>query len=66
MLGRIYRKQQEYDKALEEYKQGQKIYATMGDTRSVSEILQNTGNIYFDKAQYQDALANYRESLRLA
>jgi two-component system sensor histidine kinase UhpB len=66
LLGRIYRRQQEYDKALEEYKQGQKIYTTLGDTRSAAELLQSIGNIYFDKKQYRDALTSYRESLKLS
>jgi len=66
LLGRIYRKQNKFDSALEEYKQGQKLYLTLGDKRNAAEILQNIGNIYFDNGQHRDALANYQQSLKLA
>jgi two-component system sensor histidine kinase UhpB len=66
LLGRIYRKQKKYDSALVEYKKGQKLYVKLGDVRSAAEILQNIGNIYFDKEQHREALTNYQESLRLA
>ncbi|MBT1699030.1 tetratricopeptide repeat protein [Fulvivirgaceae bacterium PWU4] len=66
LLGRIYRKQGKFDAALEEYRQAQKLFITMNDRRSESEVLQNIGNIYFDKEQHRDALVNYLESLRLA
>lgn len=66
LLGRIYRKQTKFDSALLEYKSAQKLYLNLGDTRSAAELLQNIGNIYFDKAQHRDALANYQQSLILS
>jgi signal transduction histidine kinase len=66
LFGRIYRKQKKYDEALEEYKQGYRVYLAMDDKRSVSELLQNIGNIYFDKQQYTDALTNYYQALKQA
>jgi two-component system, NarL family, sensor histidine kinase UhpB len=66
LLGRIYRKQTKYDSAIAEYSQGQKLYAQLGDTRSTAEVLQNIGNIYFDKGQHSEALKNYLQSLALA
>ena len=66
LLGRIYRKQKKYDSALVEYKNAQKNYFKLGDIRSAAEILQNIGNIYFDKEQHRDALTNYLQSLTLA
>jgi two-component system, NarL family, sensor histidine kinase UhpB len=66
LLGRIYKKQAKYDSAIFEYRQGQNLYAKLGDTRSSSELLQNIGNVFFDQAQYRDALNNYMQSLRLA
>ncbi|MBX2917414.1 MAG: tetratricopeptide repeat protein [Cyclobacteriaceae bacterium] len=66
LLGRIYRQQKKYDSALLEYDLAQKLYVRLGDIRSAAELLQNVGNIYFDKEQYAAALKNYTESLNLA
>jgi signal transduction histidine kinase len=66
LLGRIYRRQKLYDSALTHYQAGQKIYSSLGDTRSNTEILQNIGNIYYDKEQFQQALESFQKSLTLA
>ncbi len=66
LLGRIYRQQKKYDSALVEYTNAQKHYFKLGDIRSAAELLQNIGNIYFDKEQHRDALTNYQQSLKLA
>ncbi|NJN28862.1 MAG: tetratricopeptide repeat protein [Cyclobacteriaceae bacterium] len=66
LLGRIYRKQGEYDSALWEYRKAQVLYSKLKDIRSGAELLQNIGNIYFDKNQISDALLSYMQSLKLA
>lgn len=66
LFGRIYRKQKKYQDALIQYQAAQKLYATVGDTRSASELLLNIGNIYFDQENYSDALRNYLQSIPLA
>ncbi|MFM9839277.1 MAG: tetratricopeptide repeat protein [Cyclobacteriaceae bacterium] len=65
LLGRIYKKLNKLDSALAQYEQGQKIYLTLGDTRSAAELLQNIGNVYFDQERYPEALNNYQQSLKL-
>jgi signal transduction histidine kinase len=66
LLGRVYRKLGRFDDALVEYKAAQKLYFDLGDSRSASELLQNIGNIYFDKSDIPGALKSYEASLVLA
>jgi signal transduction histidine kinase/Tfp pilus assembly protein PilF len=66
LQGRIYRQQKKFDDALLEYKAAQKVYLYHGDGRSAAELLQNIGNIYFDKSEISGALKSYEESLVLA
>lgn len=66
LMGRIYRKQMLYAKALQQYEQVSKLYARLGDQRSMSETHQNMGNIYYDLGDFKKALLQYELSLKIA
>ncbi len=66
LMGRIFRKLNKLDSALAHYQIAYAISKASGDKRSVTELLQNMGNILFDQQDFKKALDNYRLSLNLA
>lgn len=55
-LGRIYRNNDNYDKALEVYEEALQLSTLQKDSIT---IINNIGNIYFDRKEYQTALEKF-------
>ncbi|HTJ52942.1 MAG TPA: tetratricopeptide repeat protein, partial [Cyclobacteriaceae bacterium] len=66
LRGRIYRKQLDFEKALEQYAEAQKIYERASYRQQLGETHLGMGNIYFDMKGYSFALAEYNKALRVA
>jgi signal transduction histidine kinase len=66
LMGRIYRQQKEYQKALAQYNEALKIYVKSGYRHQISETHHGIGSIYYDMQQYNKAMDEYLESLRIA
>ena len=55
----------EYDKALELYKEQERICSEMGDMSGISKSLNNQGNILYQWGDYDGAMELYREDERI-
>jgi len=66
LMGRIYRRQSAYDKALAEYGEAITLYRKAGNQHELSEAHHGIGSIYYDMQKFQAALDEYMESLRIA
>jgi two-component system, NarL family, sensor histidine kinase UhpB len=56
LIGRIYRRLERYNEAVEEIKGVLPYYRNSGDWANMSETLANLANIYFDMEDYQNSL----------
>jgi two-component system sensor histidine kinase UhpB len=66
LLGRIYRKLKDPDKALQNYQEAIAIYTRFGDRRNAAEVYHSIGNIYYDQKKFSEALHQYEKSLSIA
>jgi tetratricopeptide (TPR) repeat protein len=62
-LGTLYNAKQEYEKALEHFKQALTIFKRLEDTERQSWSWNGLGNVYIDLGRHDDAEAAYRHAL---
>ncbi len=62
-IGIKFRLGKEYEKAMEYFPQALNMYKNIGDERGESEVLGHVAVLYFDQADFQSAMAWYREAL---
>ncbi len=65
-VGFQYRRQKQYDQAIEVYQQALLISREMGDLRNEVDILDSLGAAHFRLRQYEDAIRFYQQSLIIA
>ncbi|MEM8927918.1 MAG: tetratricopeptide repeat protein [Bacteroidota bacterium] len=65
-LGVATKNQGDLDTALEYYNTALETYKKMGLRREAGQVHDNIGNIFFEKKEYNEAVKNYHQSLRIA
>lgn len=60
--GCVYREQQQYGRAVKEYKQALTIAQQHNDEAQQAFVLYNIGDLYFDKRSYEQALTYYKQA----
>ncbi len=66
LAGRIYRKKNMLEKALQEYQLAWASYQHIGDKFSMSEVSLGIGNLYYDLKDFEKALTEYKKALAIA
>lgn len=64
-LGRIYRKQKQFELATEAYQESLSIYTSLDNKFQIAEINLSLGNLYFDTHQFKEALNEYGKALSI-
>lgn len=66
LIGRSFRQQKKYKEALDVYRESVVWYEKAGSLHDLGELYLSIGNIYFDQGQMENALREYKNSIRAA